>query len=124
MLLKISLGLAILVGLVTLYVTHFQVAGNITTEMFLIGYYVTTAQQADSSVIATLKYSNGAFDYWALLVPYLCAGVFPLLVLRYARVNHFSEQPTEAAPHQIATLVGFVVGALVLCFSFTIGAMR
>ena len=45
MLLKISLGLAILVGLVTLYVTNFQVGGKITE---LKGNLEQTTQQLTS----------------------------------------------------------------------------
>ena len=46
MLLKISLGFAILVGLVTLYVTHFNVGGKITDLNYQL---TTTAQELDTS---------------------------------------------------------------------------
>ena len=65
MLLKISLGLAILVGLVTLYVTHFQVAGNITTlknDLTSTQQSLQTSQQEVTKANKDLKTVRGQLD--------------------------------------------------------------
>ncbi len=65
MLLKISLGLAILVGLVTLYVTHFQVAGTITslrTSLDTTTTSLQTSQQNEAKLNKDLKTVRGQLD--------------------------------------------------------------
>jgi hypothetical protein len=65
MLLKISLGLAILVGLVTLYVTHFQVAGNINTlkeDLETTRTSLQTSQENESKLNKDLKTVRGQLD--------------------------------------------------------------
>jgi hypothetical protein len=65
MLLKISLGLAILVGLVTLYVTHFQVAGNITTlkeNLDATTASLQTSQQNEAKLNKDIKTVRGQLD--------------------------------------------------------------
>jgi hypothetical protein len=65
MLLKISLGLAILVGLVTLYITHFQVAGNIETlktDLESTRGSLQTSQQNEAKLNKDLKTVRGQLD--------------------------------------------------------------
>ena len=65
MLLKISLGLAILVGLVTLYLTHFQVAGNINTlktDLESTQASLQTSQQNEAKLNKDLKTSRTQLD--------------------------------------------------------------
>lgn len=65
MLLKISLGLAILVGLATLYVAHFQVAGTITslrTDLDQTKTSLQTSQQNEAKLNKDLKTVRGQLD--------------------------------------------------------------
>jgi hypothetical protein len=65
MLLKISLGLAILVGLVTLYITHFQVAGNINTlkqDLESTRGSLQTSQQNEAKLNKDIKTVRAQLD--------------------------------------------------------------
>jgi hypothetical protein len=65
MLLKISLGLAILVGLATLYVAHFQVANNITelkTNLQSTQASLQTSQQNEAKLNKDLKGVRAQLD--------------------------------------------------------------
>jgi hypothetical protein len=65
MLLKISLGLAILVGLATLYVTHFMVAANLTelkNNLQTTQTSLQTSQQNEAKLNKDLKGVRGQLD--------------------------------------------------------------
>src|SRR5262245_25028915 len=65
MLLKISLGLAILVGLATLYVSHFQVGGKITSlteELATTKTSLETSQQNEAKLNKDLKGVRAQLD--------------------------------------------------------------
>jgi ABC-type transporter Mla subunit MlaD len=65
MLLKISLGLAILAGLVTLYVSHFQVAGNISAlkeDLESTRGSLQTSQQNEARLNKDLRTVRGQLD--------------------------------------------------------------
>ncbi len=65
MLLKISLGLAILVGLATLYVTHFMVAANLTelkNNLQTTQTSLQTSQQNEAKLNKDLKSVRGQLD--------------------------------------------------------------
>ncbi len=65
MLLKISLGLAVLVGLVTLYVAHFQVAGTISTlrqDLSSTQTSLQTSQQNEAKLNKDLKTVRAQLD--------------------------------------------------------------
>jgi hypothetical protein len=65
MLLKISLGLAILVGLATLYVSHFQVAGNIATlkdDLESTRTSLQTSQQNEAKLNKDVKAVRAQLD--------------------------------------------------------------